>query len=269
MLRRLAKILISSVLWALDQAHAALRLLTGRGRPPRTVILYYHAVTRQERHRFARQMDLLVRKARPVTADLRALPSAPGLQAAVTFDDGFASVVENAVPELRSRSIPYMIFFPTGSWNHRPNWIRSPQHPSWTERVLSQDELRDLAQDPLVTIASHSINHPNFLRIDTQTAEREFRESRAELEQVLGRPIDLFSFPHGAHNAQLLDLARRAGYRGLYTVRPEPAQPAGPDFVAGRIATNPDDWEIEFRLKLAGAFRWQAWLSRPATPAAN
>lgn len=269
MIRRLVKLSIASAVWLFDRIHTALLALLGRAAPRRTVILYYHAVTERERRRFADQMDHLIRKARPVTADLRRLPTDPGLQVAVTFDDGFASVVENAVPELRRRSIPYMVFFPTGSWNARPNWIRSERHPSWVERVLSREELRDLAQDPLVTIASHSINHPNFLKITPETADREFRESRAELEKVLGRPIDLFSFPHGAHDSRLVDQARQAGYRGIYTVRPELVDRAGTDFVAGRIATNPGDWEIEFRLKLSGAFRWQAWLAGRGTPSAN
>ena len=31
------------------------------------------------------------------------------------------------------------------------------------------------------------------------------------------------------------------------------------EFVVGRVATDPGDWPIEFRLKLMGAYRWIAF----------
>jgi peptidoglycan/xylan/chitin deacetylase (PgdA/CDA1 family) len=264
-LKRQIKLLISLTVWSVDQLHAAVRRVAGFPPPSRTVILYYHAVPSAQRALFAVQMDMLRRTAIPIPADLRLHSTRPGLHVAVTFDDGFASVVDNALPELKSRQIPFTVFFPTGSWNSRPCWIHRPDHPSWNERVLSEDELLALADEPLATIASHSISHPNFLKLDHATADREFRESRKALELLLHRPIDLFSFPHGAHDEARLRQARDAGYAGIYTVEPELVTPAGARFVAGRIATNPDDPPLEFRLKMSGAYRWQAWFRRSTT----
>ncbi len=210
-------------------------------------------------------MDLLKRIATPVVADVRQHIPSPGLKAAVTFDDGFYSVLENAIPELLARDIPFAIFFPTGSWDSRPNWIHDHNHPSWNERVLSRQELMQVANEPLATIASHSINHPNFLRLDPPTASVELQASRETLENLLQRTVDLFSFPHGAHNSRLVALAHAAGYAGIYTVEPQSAPPPSSLFIAGRVATSPDDWLLEFRLKLAGAYRWQSWLRKSYT----
>ena len=123
---------------------------------------------------------------------------------------------------------------------------------------MSQDELRELAKEPLVTIGSHSISHPNFCTLDPATAAREFGESKRELEQVLGKAVELFSFPHGAHDAQLVQQGLSIGYRRLFTVAPTVVDPSNSAALLGRVATEPDDWPMEFFLKLHGAYRWLA-----------
>jgi peptidoglycan/xylan/chitin deacetylase (PgdA/CDA1 family) len=257
MLKRLIKVAVSALVRAGDLLMDGGRRLLGRPSPARGVVLYYHAVRPELGAAFARQMDLLLRRARPWRAETT-VPPGSGRHVAVTFDDGYASVVAHAFPELKRRDIPFTIFFPTGSWNARPAWVREPAHPFFHERVLSREELRTLAAEPLVTVGSHSINHPNFLRLDAAAAEREFRESKHELEALLGRPVELFSFPHGAHNEELVRQARASGYRRVFTILPEQVDPAAPGFKVGRVAVEPDDWSLEFRLKLAGAYRWQA-----------
>ncbi len=242
----------------MDLLAAGLGTLVGRPPNPRLVILYYHAVTAAHRHLFERQMEYLVRVATPVAIDGKPMAGSRPLQVAVTFDDGFESVVQNAMSVLRRLGIPMVQFFPTGSWGSRPSWVRNPAHPSYTERVLGPDELRTLASDPLVTIGSHSISHPRFTDLPPEVAMREFVHSKSDLESVLQRPVELFSFPHGAHNGPLLAQARAAGYRRVFTVNPECLSPSTDAFALGRIAVDPDDWPIEFALKIRGAYRWNA-----------
>jgi peptidoglycan/xylan/chitin deacetylase (PgdA/CDA1 family) len=261
-LKRLIKLGISLLVWTGDNLAARGRRLLGCSSPARGVVLYYHAVTASQRVAFARQMDLLLRLARPWRADDE-VHDASGLHVAVTFDDGFASVLENALPELKRRQIPCAVFFPTGCWNSRPGWVKDPAQPAFGERVLSREELRALAAEPLVTIGSHSVSHPNFLALDSRAATREFAESKRDLEAEVERPVDIFSFPHGAHNRRLVNLARESGYRRLFTIEPRLVNPADPGLLVGRVSTEPDEWPLEFRLKLAGAYRWQTWCRRP------
>ncbi|MGE3312991.1 MAG: polysaccharide deacetylase family protein [Limisphaerales bacterium] len=258
MLRRIIKLVVSLAVHAFDVLAAGLRRLVGREPDSRLVILYYHAVSNAHRHLFEWQMEHLVRAATPVALDGKPVTASKPLRVAVTFDDGFESVVQNALPVLRRLGIPMVQFFPTGSWGSRPSWVRNPAHPSYTERVLGPDELRTLASDPLVTIGSHSITHPRFPDLPPEVAMQEFAQSKSDLESVLQRPVELFSFPHGAHTAPLLAQARTAGYRRVFTVNPE-CLPAGTEaFSLGRIAVDPDDWPIEFMLKIRGAYRWNA-----------
>jgi peptidoglycan/xylan/chitin deacetylase (PgdA/CDA1 family) len=171
-------------------------------------VLYYHAVKPRQRHRFARQMDHLLRGSAPFQIGQLKVAHVGIRTVAVTFDDGFRSVVENAVPELSDRGIPFTVFVPSGSLGVRPTWVLDPTHPSWEEQVVSASELRALTQVPLATIGSHSISHPNLLRLDPARSREELAASKAALEAVTGKAVDLFSFPHGAHDAALIDLAR-------------------------------------------------------------
>ncbi len=257
-MKRLIKLFISLAVRAGDVLLSGCLRLVGRKPPGRGVILYYHAVTGRQRSSFARQMDMLVRIARPVPADF-SLPLEPGVHhCAITFDDGFVSVMDNALPEMESRRIPSTMFVPSGSLGGPPQWIKDPAHPSMREVVMTPEQLTRTAAHDGVTIASHSISHPNFLALDDATAVRELTESKAVLEAALGKPVKLFSFPHGKHNAALLDKARAAGYQRVFTINPECLTAPASRFALGRIAVEPTDSLLEFRLKALGAYRWMA-----------
>jgi peptidoglycan/xylan/chitin deacetylase (PgdA/CDA1 family) len=224
------------------------------------VVLYYHAIKPLERAGFVWQMDELRKRAHLFTAGSPETMTREGRNVAVTFDDGFQSVLENAVPELVKRSIPFTMFVPSGCLGTRPCWVQDPKHPSWEERVLSAAELRSLASHPLATLGSHSITHPNFLDIDSDHVRKELVQSKADLEAAAETEVDLFSFPHGAHNPALVAEARRAGYRRVFTIEPTTIDSDSGVFAMGRVGADPDDWRIEFRLKMTGAYRWRSYL---------
>jgi peptidoglycan/xylan/chitin deacetylase (PgdA/CDA1 family) len=259
MIRRLGALAISLSVRAFD----LLRDVAWRESDPCTgVVLYYHELQPHQRARFARQMDELVKRARPFAAGSPEDMARGTRNAAVTFDDGFESVVENAVPELAKRSIPFTVFVPSGCLGERPSWVRDRAHPSWHERVVSAGSLRALSRLPLATVGSHSITHRNLRVLDAADAEQELARSKADLQAAAGISIDLFSFPHGAHDQGLIEQARRAGYRRVFTIEPERVTTDPDSFTVGRVAAAPSDWLLEFRLKLAGAYRWRHYYHR-------
>jgi peptidoglycan/xylan/chitin deacetylase (PgdA/CDA1 family) len=92
------------------------------------VILAYHGIDDAEQ--FARHVDLLVNEKRPVSeremidaiAERRSLPHRAAL---ITFDDGDWSVYEHALPILRERGIPAVVFVIAGlTGTDRPFWWR-------------------------------------------------------------------------------------------------------------------------------------------------
>jgi peptidoglycan/xylan/chitin deacetylase (PgdA/CDA1 family) len=183
-------------------------------------------------------------------------PLAPGTRyAAVTFDDGFQSVIENALPELEKRGIPSTLFIVTEALGQFPPWLKESGVSAAKQKVMSVEQLQGLSSK-LVTVGSHTLTHPRLPAIGEEHARQEISESRAKLQKILNREVKLFSFPHGAFNARLIDWCRDAGYERVFTILPTFAFADPHEFVTGRVSVEPTDWPMEFRLKLLGAYRW-------------
>jgi peptidoglycan/xylan/chitin deacetylase (PgdA/CDA1 family) len=251
-LKKLLKLLISLGFFGISYARDLIRRLSGTPVPGRCVVLYYHSVHPEQKERFARQMDILVRQAQPIPAGNMAPLSGGRRCVAVTFDDAFESVLRNALPELEKRRIPATIFVIAGVMGRTTGWEGYP------ERTMTLDELKKLPSD-LVTIGSHTMTHPALPLISEQEAKNELTESRAKLEALLHKRINLFSFPFGAFEEKMVGWCREAGYERIFTTLPHLAFSNPQEFVTGRVSVEPDDWLLEFRLKLFGAYRWLPW----------
>lgn len=63
--------------------------------------------------------------------------------------------------------------------------------------VMSWDEIRALAADPLVTIGAHTRRHFAVGKLSDEEARAEISESVARVARELGRPCRHFSYPYG------------------------------------------------------------------------
>lgn len=251
MVKRLVNVIISLLVRFADW----LRQSVGAGGHPGCVVLAYHSVTEQERRKFADQMDLLVRNAQPVEAGVEVLPEGKKPFAAVTFDDGFQNIVDNALPELSIRNIPATLFIVTEFLGSTRAWEHRGGDDTREQQVMSAEQLKKLPS-PLVTIGSHTMTHPFLPAIEPSQLRRELQGSRLKLEETLGQKVKLLSFPYGASNDVIITESKAAGYDRVFTALPHFAFRTPGEFVSGRIGAAPTDWPIEFRLKLAGAYRW-------------
>jgi peptidoglycan/xylan/chitin deacetylase (PgdA/CDA1 family) len=252
-LTRTVKCTVSLGVFLVGALQEMVSRLSGKVQPGRCVVLYYHSVPREQRRNFARQMDTLLRYARPVSLEGNVILGAGVKAAAVTIDDGFENLLQNAIPELKERRIPATIFVISGAMGKM--FGGGSEHP---ERVMSAEQLRTLPQD-LITVGSHTVTHPFLPAINRETARREIHESRSQLSAVMQRDVRLFSFPFGGFTRQLLHLCREAGYRHVFTTLPYFALADLDEFVVGRVRVDPTDWRLEFFLKLAGAYHWLPW----------
>jgi peptidoglycan/xylan/chitin deacetylase (PgdA/CDA1 family) len=264
-MKRLVKLFIGLAVAGMDLLLAVGAKLVGRQPRSRCVVLYYHAVPATQRSRFLAQMEILCKHATPIRAGHQA-PLKPGRRyAAVTFDDAFLSVIENALPELEKRRIPATIFVPTGSLGQAPRWIKNGSAAAKHETVLSPEALKQLSGNPLLEFGSHTISHPHLPTLEPAQAQAELCDSKATLESLLSKSVTLFSFPHGEYNEALVRQAREYGYTRIFTIAPCLALQQPNEFVTGRVLADPSDWSLEFWLKLVGAYRWLALL-RPTRP---
>ena len=248
-MKRALKCGVSIVVFATSAiALAIARLLRFKGKGS-CVVLYYHSVPAEQRSEFARQLDVLLRHAKPITLANRIVLEAGIPYAAVTFDDAFENFVDVALPELTKRKIPSTVFVISDALGKQFGPAHNP------EKVMSLRQVQALPED-LVTIGSHTSSHPLLPSLGSSDARRELEGSRAKLEQILNRGVTLFSFPFGGFNDKLVEYCREAGYQRVFTTLPEFSFEDPNQFVAGRVRVDPTDWPIEFRLKLAGAYRW-------------
>lgn len=255
MAKRLVNLCISFLVGALDWVWRRVGRSLGRLEHGRCVVLAFHSVTAGERSRFGRQMDLLLRRAKPVRADIRVLPCQGGRYAAVTFDDGLECLVDNALPELSKRRIPVTVFVVTEALGRYPEWRYLGGDDPSKDRVMSEEQLRALPSE-LVAIGSHTMTHPMLPALANEQLSREILGSRLKLEQILNQEVKLLSFPYGAFDARAVELCHQAGYERVFTALPVFAFTDPEEYVSGRVGVAATDWPIEFRLKLAGAYRW-------------
>ena len=253
-MKRIIKLLISAVVYCADR----FRALVGGTTPSTTVVLYYHGVPDQFRDPFARQMRALVKRANPLSLSQISSCPAKGHHVLVTFDDGFRSVIDNALPALEECGVPAVLFVPTGWLGRPPAWGRLAGAGATTECVLSGDEVGKLAHHELLTFGAHSVSHPRFPDLSPDTAKAELSDAKHKLETATGKPVESFSFPHGAYTSEQVGWAREAGYQWLFSIAPTllPTDPSSA--VVGRFSVEPTDWALEFKLKLAGAYRWMS-----------
>ncbi len=107
---------------------------------------------------------------------------------ALTFDDGYASLFEHAAPALRRHRLPWTVFLVAQTLTpggRTVDWVDDP--PSWPLETLSTAQVLEL-QDAGATFGSHSLAHRDLTAIPEDECERDLRESREVLEDLLGRP---------------------------------------------------------------------------------
>lgn len=82
--------------------------------------------------------------------------------------------------------------------------------------VMTAPQLRTL--DAHFEIGGHSIDHVRLVDLPPRERSRQIIDSKRQLEDDLGHPIDGFCYPGGAYDRAVRDAVQAAGYRYARTV---------------------------------------------------
>ncbi len=125
--------------------------------------------------------------------------------AALTFDDGLVDNLDTLAPLLAELDAPATVFVVSG-------WL-GETHPAapWT-RIVTADELRDLSKTG-VQIGGHSVTHADLSTLPYEGACEELARGKEQLEEVLGKPVEVAAYPYGRANEETVRAARDAGFR--------------------------------------------------------
>lgn len=140
---------------------------------------------------------------RIVTA-LREGKPLPERTVAITVDDAYLSVYENAWPLLRDAGFPFTLFVAT-----EPVANGLSDYMSW-------EQIRNLAGSDLVTIGSQTHKHPHMPAQGLAANREDLEKSQALFREKLGRAPDLFAYPFGEYSGPVQDLVREMGFTAAF-----------------------------------------------------
>jgi hypothetical protein len=86
------------------------------------------------------------------------------------------------------------------------------------KRTLAPADMRTLVSEGF-EIGAHTMTHPVLSDLHGQRLWVEVHECKQVLEQVLEQEVQMFCYPRGRYNQEVLDAVRKAGYRGARTTR--------------------------------------------------
>jgi peptidoglycan/xylan/chitin deacetylase (PgdA/CDA1 family) len=124
----------------------------------------------------------------------------------ITFDDGYVSVLEAALPELNRHGFTASVYIISGRLGGTNEWDEGPSWP-----LLSASQVGELAAAGM-EIGSHSSTHVRLAGLEAGQLQAEVSGSRASLGELMGTPVRGFAYPYGSMDAAARQTVRDAGY---------------------------------------------------------
>lgn len=204
---------------------------------------------------FAWQMRVLARFGFRGVSLAEAMPVLRGERAervaVLTFDDGYADNVENALPVLLRHGFHatcYLTSHALGRYNEWDAHLLNVRKP-----VMSPDQLRTWCAAGM-EVGAHTRTHPRLSTLDLPAIAGEVAGSRADLEDHTGREVAHFCYPYGEYDGRVLSAARAAGYATATTLRRGRARPGDDPLQLRRVSVRGTDPRHLFLLKLLTAY---------------
>jgi peptidoglycan/xylan/chitin deacetylase (PgdA/CDA1 family) len=174
----------------------------------------------------------------------------PNRRFALTFDDGFRNVFQNALEPLAQKQFHAIQFLVSNCIGKLNEWdLRDGEVPEpLMDAVQVAEWLRAGHR-----IGSHSLSHPRLTRLSLRDAQEEILASKKKLEDSFGVPVEDFCYPYGDWNQAVRDLVMEAGYRTACTTDYGVNDPATPPLELRRITVrHPTRSLKELKARLIG-----------------
>jgi peptidoglycan/xylan/chitin deacetylase (PgdA/CDA1 family)/glycosyltransferase involved in cell wall biosynthesis len=172
------------------------------------------------------------------------LPRRPLL---LTFDDGYADLLDVVLPLLKERNIRAVVFAVSRRLGGTNEWDEAIGGPRL--QLLDVDGLKQLAEAG-VEIGGHSRTHRPLTRVPDEELLEEIAGSVEDLKAAgLNRPR-LFAYPEGEQDRRVQHATRQAGLQAAFTVIAGRAQPGCDPYQVPRIEIMREDSGWKFLWKV-------------------
>ena len=240
---------------------------TIRSSRPRRCVLLYHSVGDSpwavSVENFRAQMKWLAEHTEVMSLDALLEDESPaGLSVALTFDDGYACLAEQALSVLSEFGLAATVYLNTG-------WVcgdtRRASDPSLGhypgESFMQWSDVERLAVEGW-SVGSHGVEHLDLTLTSGCVADRELIDSREAIESHLGCSCHHFSYTWGHHKPELRSRVAEAGYRYAAAGHHAPLSTGDDPLAFPRINIARDYTLDDFKSILRGDWDYLGWVQR-------
>ncbi len=212
----------------------------GQPRSDKDSLLNVSSDTFESQMRFLKQHHYNVISLRELAGLLKAKRPIERKSVVITFDDGYKNNFTIAFPILQRYNLQATIFI-------------APREISVVPDYLNWNELKRLSDSPLIEIGSHSMDHAFLPTIKNKDGlVYQIKDSKKILEEHLGVPVELFSYPGGGFSKQIRQIVIDSGYLAAVATKPGLRYPDNDIFALKRISVREKDRNLfVFRSKLS------------------
>jgi peptidoglycan/xylan/chitin deacetylase (PgdA/CDA1 family) len=101
---------------------------------------------------------------------------------------------------------------------------------SWKDRLVDTDLIREL--DKNFEIGAHTLSHAILTNVSLERAAKETEGSKEWLEKLLDHKIEVFCYPSGKYNRNIVEVVKEAGFIGARALEFRVTLPENP-FILG------------------------------------
>ncbi|MFF3033040.1 polysaccharide deacetylase family protein [Streptomyces rubiginosohelvolus] len=135
----------------------------------------------------------------------------------LTFDDGYADFLEEALPVLRKHGFRATVYVLPG----RPGGVNEWDPLGPRKPLLTHEGVRRVAAAGM-EVGSHGLYHRDLTGLSDEELRRETRDSRELIGDLTGSRPEGFCYPYGILDRRVTQAARSAGYGHACALTPGP-----------------------------------------------
>ncbi|UXM94783.1 polysaccharide deacetylase family protein [Bartonella sp. HY329] len=168
-----------------------------------------------------------------------------GRIAVITFDDGFLSVFENAMPILNQHGFTATNYFVANEIAGQNNWDNPKAKRAACMDITKIKQWLSYGHE----VGSHTLSHPHLSQLSSNEAFIEINQSKQKLETALNIHVSSFAYPYGDENDSVRNIVEQAGYSNAVTTRRGRVQKNDKAFELPRHSVRRNDSALHFLLK--------------------
>jgi len=122
----------------------------------------------------------------------------PEKSVVLTFDDGYKNNYIDMFPVLKKYNFKATIFVISSFVDKNSKFLTSKQ-------LVEMDKYG-------IEIDAHTVKHENLITLSKDKQLQTVTQSKKDIEKILNKKINFFSYPYGGYNKSAIEVVKKAGY---------------------------------------------------------